>query len=344
MSIFRNPNEKGYVGGKKHWTDVIKNQSEGDAIFFKCPEEDFNTNSTLIVMPGEVAYLVKDGSFVAKFGEGKHQLSTENYPFISRIKNAFSGGISTFNCIIYYVRKSLSHEILWGTDSPIIVRDKVLGLATKIKSRGSYRIQIQDPDKVFETFVSKNLRVIDTKDFDSFFSGQIRGEIKDKLANYFKKTDQELIELSSKTKEIAVELLPAISDVLKEYGLLCEAFSIAAIDVDDSELRKKYDEIGLDAYRKQVEARADIKVMEILGDDWEKQKKVDIMTKAAENSGAASVGIGLMTGSLAFDSSPSSKPLDDIGAKLRKLKMLLDEGLISKEDYEFKKQKLLEDF
>ena len=31
MSLFnKNPNETAYVGGKKHWTDVIKNSGPGE--------------------------------------------------------------------------------------------------------------------------------------------------------------------------------------------------------------------------------------------------------------------------------------------------------------------------
>lgn len=54
MALFnKNPNEAAYVGGKKHWTDVIKNSGSGELLIWRQPEEDFNTNSTLVVMPGE---------------------------------------------------------------------------------------------------------------------------------------------------------------------------------------------------------------------------------------------------------------------------------------------------
>ena len=54
----KNPNEALYVEGKKHWTDVIKNTGDPSLLIWKQPEEDFNTNSTLIVMPGESAIFV----------------------------------------------------------------------------------------------------------------------------------------------------------------------------------------------------------------------------------------------------------------------------------------------
>ena len=113
MSIFKNQNETAYVGGKKHWTDVIKNTGEGDLLLWRQPEEDFNTNSTLIVMPGEEAVFIKNGNVEQIFESGTYKLSTENYPFISRLKNVFSGGVSTFNCVVYFIRKAHTEEIKW---------------------------------------------------------------------------------------------------------------------------------------------------------------------------------------------------------------------------------------
>lgn len=83
-------------------------------------------------MPGEEAIFIKGGNIEEVFGNGTYKLSTENYPFISRLRNAFTGGISTFNCVVYFVRKADSQEIRWGTETPIQVRDKVWGIRTTI--------------------------------------------------------------------------------------------------------------------------------------------------------------------------------------------------------------------
>ena len=101
MGLFdKNPNEIFFTGGKKHFTDVIKNTGDGNLLIWRQPEEDFNTGSTLVVMPGESAVFVKHGVAVQVFESGTYTLTTENYPFISRLANAFSGGISRFNCVV----------------------------------------------------------------------------------------------------------------------------------------------------------------------------------------------------------------------------------------------------
>ncbi|OUQ16231.1 hypothetical protein B5E84_12720 [Lachnoclostridium sp. An14] len=116
--------EKARSQGKKHWTNVIKNTGPGGLLLWRQPEEDFNTGSTLIVMPGECAVFVSGGKSVEVFESGTYQLSTGNYPFLTRLQSLFSGGVSVFHCAVYFVRKADSQEIRWGTETPIQVRDK----------------------------------------------------------------------------------------------------------------------------------------------------------------------------------------------------------------------------
>ena len=96
MGLFsKNPNEVNYPHGKKHFTDVIKKSSPIETLIWLNPEEDFNTNSTLIVAESEEALFFKNGVIEEVFQCGRYKLSTNNYPFLSRITNALSGGISS---------------------------------------------------------------------------------------------------------------------------------------------------------------------------------------------------------------------------------------------------------
>jgi len=128
MSIWKNSNETAYAGGKKHWADVIKNSGDGNLLIWRQTEEDFNTNSTLIVMPGEEAIFIKGGTIEQTFDNGTYKLSTNNYPFISRLRNVFTGGVSTFNCVVYFVRKAHRKENISWTSS---WRDSVNGFALR---------------------------------------------------------------------------------------------------------------------------------------------------------------------------------------------------------------------
>jgi len=367
MALFaKNPNESAYVGGKKHWADVIKNSGPGDLLIWRQPEEDFNTNSTLIVMPGEEAIFIKGGIIEKVFDNGTYKLETENYPFISRLRNAFTGGISTFNCVVYFVRKAHSMEILWGTSSPIQVRDKLLGIATKLRARGAYKIQIDNPQKFLTKLVGNNVDIMSQQELlDDYFSNEFQGKIKSTLTRALNETQTELLGIESNLEEFAESVQPLLGEVFDDYGLKVIKFSIAALDIEGDELRRRYDEIGMDAISKMRNAHADKNVMGILGDDWSKQQAVNILGTVAANPGAggiasagAGLGMGLAAGG-AFGNlsqqmftpmqqqgvqqppAQNAAPADDPVAALKKLKEMLDLGLIEQADFDAKKAEIM---
>lgn len=266
MTLFRNPNEAAYVGGRKHWTDVIKNTGNGEYLIWRQPEEDFNTNSTLVVMPGEAAIFVKSGVVEQVFQrEGTYKLSTNNYPFISRLKNAFSGGISTFNCVVYFVRKAHSVEILWGTDSPIQVRDKVLDVATKIRARGSYKVQVDNPEVFLKKLIGNNVIFQTQQELNKYFIQEFQSKVKSILARILNETESELLGIDTRLDELSQSLQPHMQQIISEYGLKCVKFVVSAIDIEDDALRRRYDEIGMEALERRKMANVNKDVLEILG-------------------------------------------------------------------------------
>jgi membrane protease subunit (stomatin/prohibitin family) len=290
MALFgRNPNEAAYVGGKKHWTDVIKNSGPGELLLWRQPEEDFNTNSTLIVNPGEEAIFIKGGTVEQVFDNGTYKLSTENYPFISRLRNAFSGGISTFNCVVYFVRKADSQEIRWGTDTPIQVRDKVWGIRTSAKVRGAYKVRIENPVKFLEKLIGNNVPYQLQEELGKYFDSEFQGKIKSAVSKFLNSLPQELIGIDAYMDELSTQIEPYIDEVVEEYGLKCVRFSLAGLDIDIS----KYDAIDesqIAAITKGNLARGDKTAMDVLGEDWGRQQAANILGDLARNPGAGGVG------------------------------------------------------
>ncbi len=369
MAFFnKNPNEAAYQGGKKHWADVIKNTGPGDLLIWRQPEEDFNTNSTLIVMPGESAIFVKGGTIEQVFESGTYTLSTQNYPFISRLRNAFTGGISTFNCVVYFVKTAHTTEIMWGTDSPIQVRDKLLGIATKLRARGAYRVQITNPAVFLTKLIGNNFVAATPEGITRFFVSEFQSKIKSIIAKAINESNTEILGIDARLDELSELIKPLVNEAVDAYGMRCVSFSVMAVDIDDSELRQKYDEIGMDAIAKMRNAQADKMVMDTLGDKWAQQQAVNIMSTFAENSGKggdgmtnAAMGMGMgmaagnMFGGMAQQMFAPMQPMqpmqqpaaapqpaaDDPMETLAKLKKMLDAGLIEQAEYDKKKAEIL---
>lgn len=299
MALFnKNPNEAAYVGGKKHWTDVIKNSGSGELLIWRQPEEDFNTNSTLVVMPGEEAIFIQGGTVEQVFENGTYKLSTDNYPFISRLRNAFSGGISTFNCVVYFVRKADSKEIRWGTETPIQVRDKVWGVRTDARVRGAYKVRIENPAKFLEKLIGNNIPFQFQEELDKYFASEFQGKIKTAVSKFLNALEQELIGIDAYMDELSEKIEPYIDEIVSDYGLKCVKFSLAGLDIDTT----KYDVI--DASQIELIARSrgyqgDKAGLDILGSDWGRIQGAGILRDLANNPGAggvAAAGAGMGMG------------------------------------------------
>ena len=299
MALFnKNPNEVAYTGGKKHWADVIKNSGPGELLIWRQPEEDFNTNSTLIVMPGEEAIFIKGGTVEQTFENGTYKLSTNNYPFISRLRNAFTGGISTFNCVVYFVRTAHSVELRWGTETPIQVRDKVWGIRTDARVRAVYKVKIANPVQFLEKLIGNNVPYQLQEELYKYFDGQFQGKIKSAISKFLNSLQQELIGLDTYMDELSEQIEPYIDEIVSDYGLKCVKFSLAGLDIDQT----KYDAIDvsqielIEAQRGYQGQKAGL---DILGQDWGRVKGVEVLQDLANNPGAggvAATGAGLGMG------------------------------------------------
>lgn len=359
MSFFKkNPNEAAYAGGQKHWTDVIKNSGNGNLLIWRQPEEDFNTNSTLVVMPGEEAIFINQGVIEQVFENGTYKLSTNNYPFISRLRNAFSGGISTFNSVVFFVRKASSVEIKWGTDSPIQVRDKVIGITTKLRARGSYKIQVENSAKFLETVIGNNIQCASQEDLNKFFITQFQSKVKSAVAKELSASETEILGIDARLDEFSELLKPKVDELLQANGLKCSAFSFAAIDIDDENgLREKYDQIGMKQIETLRAAQAQKAALDTLGINWTQQQSAEILKTVAANPGniAGQAAVGIGTGVAAagafknmanqmfqnVQANDESDIADNAYEKLEKLKSMLDAGLIEQDDFNKKKAEIL---
>lgn len=193
-----------------------------------------------------MAIFIDGGNIVQTFEEGTYQLSTNNYPFISRLKNALSGGISSFHCVVYFFRKADSSEIKWGTDTPIQVRDRVYQVITTVRARGSYKVRIENPGLFLGKLVGNNIRFQQQEDLNQYFATEMLMDIKSVITTMLNQYNKDLIGISQDLRTVSKELEPAVNEQISQYGLRCVNFSVVAMDVD------------LSAYQEMNEAQKEI--------------------------------------------------------------------------------------
>lgn len=295
----------------KSFTSVIKNGSPENTLLWKHENEDFNTGSTLIVNQSEEALFIRDGIVQQVFSEGRYILTTNNYPFITALRNLFTGGESSFHCEVYFIRTAHSREIDWGMS--LQMRDPVLDVSARVMAQGAYKIAIENGELLLIKMIGSGKPVFCENDMVLYFRSEFSQKIKSILHKQIIASKRELLGLNDCLEEYAQAISPEIAEILIGYGIRLVNFTIGGLEIPmDDPIRMQLEE-----------AFAQRKIREIHGITWGQQEAASILGDVARNPGAggmaaagAGLGMGVMTGNaigqmaqqLFAESVPSMQP------------------------------------
>lgn len=252
MGLFhRNESEANFAGGSKNVMESIQRATDTNTLIYLDPQVDFNTNSVITVAPNEQVIFIKNGEFYGTLPSGRHEIKSENYPLLSRIRNMLTGGMSTFTCQVYHVNTS-EQNVGWGTSSAIEIQDfflggGMIGVPTLIRGAGEFRVRFnirEDDDASKQTF----MRLMGDKssytsnDLSMLFRAQISQEISDVVGKTLEERSMQrsINAISSQLKDFSKELKPIFDELFVDYGLELVNFSFYNLTIDETEERKKY--------------------------------------------------------------------------------------------------------
>lgn len=252
MGLFhKNEKEANFAGGSKNVMESIQRQHDTDTLIKLDPREDFNTNSVITVDENAQAIFIKNGKFFGVLPSGRHEVKTENYPVLSRIRNMLTGGISTFTCQVYHVNTS-ERNVSWGTSSAIEIQDfflgrGVIGVPTLIRGAAEFRVRFNIQEDV-NAAVQTYMRLMGDKseftpnDLSMLFQAQISQEISDVVGRTLEAISmhRSINAISSQLKSFSNELKPEFDQLFNEYGLELVNFSFYNLTIDKTEERQKY--------------------------------------------------------------------------------------------------------
>lgn len=269
---------------------VIKNDGPADILYWKFAGEDFRTGSQLIVAENEEALFVRDGVIQETFSGGKFTLTTNNYPFIDKIRSFFSGGVSSFSCKVFFINKADLMEIKWGTDAPIQIFQPNFEVQTKVCGRGAISIRVRDSKKFVLKFVGNNAQVVTPALIQQQFRSAMLQKIKTLIGKTVSMSDMHVLNVLIELDAFAEQLKPKVAELLEEYGLELVNFYVAALEIPEDD--PWYQEQN----RARAQAHGDSVQMKILGQNWQRIQGRDIMMTMAGNEGAAGATAGMGAG------------------------------------------------
>ena len=126
------------------WTDDSR-----DTLSWRFPDEDkaIKNGAQLIVRESQVAQFVYLGEFGDTFRPGKHTLTTDNIPVLTKLKSWPFGFNSPFKADVYFVITRLFTGNKWGTSNPVMLRDSDFGIV-RVRAFGTYDFKIVDAEDV----------------------------------------------------------------------------------------------------------------------------------------------------------------------------------------------------
>lgn len=218
--------------------DVIKYDGPNDILVWKFPNEDFNTNTQLIVGPSQEAIFVKGGQVLERFISGTYTLSTKNYPFLRSLVGLVTGGVSPFSCTVYFVNKVVSMGIEWGTDTPISIVDPVYRVPIDIRSYGDFSLRVENGYKLMEKLVGQT-NGVSHQEIQQFFSGIMATQVRGVISGTMLERQLSPIGIDAHLADMSVAAAEKIRPIFETYGMTVNHFTIAAITAPELDTIKQ---------------------------------------------------------------------------------------------------------
>ena len=321
---------------KKQFIDIIQWENPDDETLvwrFPIADQEIQNGASLTVRESQMALFVDEGKTADVFSAGMYKLNTQTLPVLTYLKNWDKLFESPFKSDVYFfnVKQQLARK--WGTAQPVTVRDPEFG-AVQLRSFGMYSYRISDP----ETFFKQVSGVV-----ESYTGHQLEQQLRNiavtQLAAVFGNSGTPFLDMAANQILLSQKLAENLTPEFAKLGLTLENATVESISLPDN-----------------IQQALDKKIsMGIVGDlaTYTKFQTAEAIPLAAQNEGGiAGIGAGLgvgagigqaMAGAMGGMMQPAAQApaAEDPQAKLQKLKSLLDNGLISAEDFEKAKAEVL---
>ncbi len=333
--------------------DRIKYDAPDDTPFvWKYPSEQIKIGAQLVVNQSQEVLFVKSGEALDLFDSGTHTLSTGNIPILNKLINLPFGGDTPFTAEVWYVNKTVKRDLKWGTPSPIQVMDNSLGFPVSVRSFGKWGARIKNSRSFIKQIVGSQLGADDQK-IHSYFIGEIIQSLSKIIATAINVNNISILQITSALDELSKFSFELIQKEFDRFGLELVNFNIESINIPEEEMDKIQK-----VFEKTLEAKELSKVN--VGQGFSAIKTFEVLNSSANNQSDGSglgamlgAGIGLGAGlpiggqlgqSLNIQNNQntgSSDNSDDPHAKIKKLKEMLDENLITEEQFNKKREEIL---
>ena len=277
--------------------DVIKYVGDNDILVSKSYIQDINAKSQLIVNESQEALFYKDGQALDLFLSGRHSLDTDNLPFFKKLFSKIFNKNTPFDCYVFFINKVMALDILWGTDSPIVVNDPQVNMQIHVGANGQTGIRVVDSRK-FVIKVVGQLEEYSVMTVKRAIKGAMMMSIKNCIARTIIKNQVSILEIAANLREISEMIRLELNQDLADMGLEAVHFYVNNISAHPDDL-KIYRELQAEMLRGQTKARlraiegqGEAEFRRAQGYTYQDEMNAEILKTAAGNQGMAGAMMG----------------------------------------------------
>ena len=305
-------------------------------------DDEIKEGSQVIVREGQAAAFIKGGNLADVMEPGTYILNTDNFPFLSKMQ-AFSFGFrSPVIADLYFISLKQFVGNKWEMANPIIVRDKDLNMA-RITAFGKFSFRVIDVTRFVREIIGAQSR---TMTFEII--KYLESILLEAAAVAIAECNMSILDLAVKYRSLSDTIMQMANEKALAFGIAFSEVILENLSLPD-EVEEMIDEqsgIGM--------AGRDMNTF------MQYQTARAMRDASRQEGGMAGLGAGMALGNtLAQNLSavqPQAQPQQAAAQnaqnageqkeksnieQIREFKQLLDEGIITQEEFNLKKKQLL---
>jgi len=205
------------------WTDDSR-----DTLTWRFPDEDkaIKNGAQLIVRESQAVQFMYLGEFGDLFRPGKHTLTTDNIPVLTKLKSWKYLFNSPFKADVFYVTTRLFTGNKWGTANPVMMRDDDFGIV-RLRAFGTFDFKITNPP-LFIKEVAGSDHHFRLDEFADTMRSRMVSVFSEALAS----AKVPALDIATRYSELGEALLPIINPAVSaKYGLEITSFIVENVSV-----------------------------------------------------------------------------------------------------------------
>jgi membrane protease subunit (stomatin/prohibitin family) len=293
--------------------------------------DEIKNASKLIVGPGQGCIFVYEGKVEGVYTqEGIVELKTANIPFWTTITKFMQAFVSEHKVGLYYFKTTQILDQKWGTNSIIKYDDPKYKFPVGLRAFGNFSFRITDPKSFFVNIVGgANPFLVDN------FRQVMVSRMIQPLTDYLAEGRHTYAEIDAQREEISAGVNEKLKSEFVKLGFELVDFRIEGTSFDEDTMKR---------INRVAEISAEAMAADVAGVSFAQLQQLQAMKDAAKNQGGAGMGMGMGIG-MAFGQNINAQGAvpqpEDPTMKLKKLKQMVDDGLITQEEYDIKKKDIL---